>query len=64
MGGILSYIWPTGGLFWLFCGASGFIALVCLAVSISSALYLIAEMAEVCAQIVFCFCPLLSLWQY
>jgi len=46
MGGFLSFIWPSGGLFWLFCGASGFIALICLAVSISSALYLVAEMAE------------------
>ncbi len=46
MGGVLSYVWPEGRLFWLFCGFAGFLTLLLLAVSISSALYLVAEACE------------------
>lgn len=39
-------VWPSGGLLWLFCGFTGYLSLVFLAISISSALYLVAEAAE------------------
>lgn len=39
-------LWRSGRLLWLFCGIFGYLALVLLAVCISSALYLLAELAE------------------
>jgi hypothetical protein len=46
MGGIISYIWPAGTMFWLLSGLLGFASLIVLAISISSLLYQLAELAE------------------
>ena len=39
-------LWSSGALLWLFCGIFGYLSLILLAVCISSALYLLAELAE------------------
>jgi hypothetical protein len=39
-------LWRSGSLLWFFCGVFGYVALLLLAISISSALYLLAELAE------------------
>ena len=39
-------LWRSGTLLWLFCGIWGCLSLLILAVSISSGLYLLAELAE------------------
>ena len=46
MGAFMSTIWPRGILFWILTGVLGYSSLAVLAVSISSFLYQLAELAE------------------
>ena len=46
MGGVISYVWPRGSFFWLFCGLAGYCSIVFLAIAVSSALYVMAELSE------------------